>query len=474
MIAFVLACVIGQQSSTTVPVELRTMLVNRDRTFSTAIIDWEWDPRTQNEPGKWVDRYTSQYAGSDYLCVEYPPDDPAEVEKRWGQPGAFCENRKLVKGHGDRWHHIPGSLTGSVRDDSSPDHYSLKDIRILGLAPQWLEPHGANELGAVQFFERRLAPDVSHWESTPVSADLHRVTAFLNNGSVVTWDLDPRRDFELVQCEGAVSVSETAVERTTVKLQYAEVDGKRFPSSIQFFRNGNPAGKAMVTHAEFDRPYHPQELSVGESLRMMPGTNIMRGSAAGWSSPRVFDGEKDVSVEEGLAMEKAGLIDTRPFLYRVVHWEEDPKGAYPKSSDDWGAQREVRRQPGLWEDYTRRFIRDHQLDGRQTDAAWKFLRECQKKAYDYLDKHEETFASIRKERVELRARLKDPSTDPKTITDGKNVLSELNEREDRIYDRIDAMFEESLKPGLYKLLTPSQLKAAQARAQKPSQPLQPR
>ncbi len=465
MILTILLGVVGQSSSVVMPKELELMLAYRQGLFSTAYIEWAYDGTTlhQNVP---MDRFTSQYAGGDYLLVEHPPDDPKVVNERKGKPWAFSENRILVQENGDRWSHVPGSVIGNLKDESSAEPFRVKDIRSLGLLPWVLEPHDAKELKPLGLFERRLLPEVQYFESRPLDGSLHEVVAYMENETETHWKLDVEHEFAPLACKKVTTLEDGGTFTEEVILSYDNIDGRRFPTRIEFLSNGSRYGLATVSHAEFDRPQHVQELNVGEALRMIPGTNVYRSSDAGWTGPLVFDGDRALPVLEAVTLEQAGLLDTSEFLTRVIRWEDDPKWAYPKTAEDFAGQHQVTRTPGLWEDYTRAFIRENNLDKQQVQDAWAHLRRCQTKAYAHLDEHKADFLEIRQERVVQRAMLQDRETGDVQREEAQKLLAALTERENGLYGRIDSIFQKLLKPGLVRLLNPDQLEAAKARALK--------
>ncbi|MCK6466494.1 MAG: hypothetical protein KJ057_11910 [Phycisphaerae bacterium] len=456
-----------QESSSSMPVELQRALMNRHSLFTTAVVEWELDSTTPHQSFP-VSRFSSQYAGEDYLFVEHPPEDPAVVADRMGKPWAFSEYRKLIKGGGDRWSHVPGSVIGKVQDDSCPDPFHVKDVRSIGLLPGFHEAGSAAELNPIALVSRRLEGTVTYWESTPVSKSVHKVTAHLVDGGRWTWELDPAHDFEPVACESVLPFGESGEFVQRAQTVYEEVDGRRFPAAVEFLAQGVRRSRVNILHAEFDQPHHEQVFSVGEALRMIPGTNIVRGTDQGWSSPRIFDGEQDRAVEDAVALEKSGLLDTREFLSRVIRWESDPKYSLPKSVSDFESQVEVRRSPRLWEEYTRKFIREFDLSRTQTDRAWKHLRSCQKDAYAYLDAQAKAFSDIREQRAKARSTANDAAGPEAQRAEAKAQLSLLDERESALLERIDLIFEKRLKPGFRELLTPAQVEAAAKRASVPS------
>lgn len=463
MIPTLLLLIVGQYSTTELPLELKLMLANRQSLYSTAVIEWEYDGSTPNQT---IPKtcFTSQYAGQDYLLVEHPPEDPKIVSERKGQPWAFSEYRILVKENGDRWSHVPGSVIGQLKEDSSTELFHVKDIRSIGLLPWVHEAYNAAELNALDLFERTILSEVEYFESRPSSPSVHEIVAHMNNGDELRWSLDARNAFALLECEKKTGTENGGTFSESAVLSYGSFDGRQFPCRIEFRANGDLRGAATVSHAEFDRPSHPRELSVGEALQMLPGTNIYRGAAAGWSGPLVFDGEEALPVMDAVAREKAGLLDTREFLTRVIRWEDDPKCAYPKSSDDYAGLVVVRRKPGLWEDYTRRFIRDNSLSITQTENAWTHLRNCQAKAHAYLDEHKKDLLEIREQRVKARAIVGSDESADVQRHDAESLLTALEDREAHLYGRIEAIFEKMLKPGLFRLLTAGQLRAAEERA----------
>lgn len=455
MCVLILLSLIGQSSSINPPPELEAMMDYEAAMFNTAVIEWSLDPSDYHRTLT-VQRYTSQYGGGDCLFVEHPADDPKIIRERMGQPWAFSEYRKLYQSNGDRWSYVEGAAHGNVVDAVSAPTSGFIDYRAASWLPlSWASPRGAGQVDPHTLFHDRVSAEVVSYEARPTRGGTTMVSANLRDRTRLTWWLDTESSAPLA-FERAAPLPEGGESIQRTEVQYGEIDGRRFPLRIESSIDGVRSGLITAQHVELDRSYQTAQLDVGDALRMLPGTNILRSTADSWSSPRIFDGHTDLEIADASAKGKAGLLNTTEFERRMANWEQDPKRAYPKSPSDFESNATVRRSPGLWEDYTRSFIKVYALEEKQTDKAWEHLRTCQKKASDYLKRRDPEFVRIRTRSAEALSMRDSEQSTAEEKQKADQALLELRDEKEKIDAGIDEFFSHDLKPGLFKLLSKQQ------------------
>ncbi|GMU38783.1 MAG: hypothetical protein DPW13_02600 [Planctomycetes bacterium] len=441
------------------------MARNRDLVFRTAVIQWQVEntnPHRNQKPRP--DRYVSQFTGADMLLIEEPPNPDEVSEDQRGKPWTYAEFRRLITESGEQWSHIEGNVIGQVRDLSAPDRAAVPNARAIGLIPEIPTSANLPEMSSEGLLQERYFRDMAQFQTVPGPEGKLVVTGERGDGVLFRWILDPDREFAPLVAERIVRRESGGEFVTRVATNYAQVDGRWFPLRAEISNNGVSEWVMTVTHAEFDRPYHPDTLHIGEALQMLPGTNIMRQTSAGWSAPMIFDGEMALPVSEAVELEKTGILDTSAFRSRLAYWASDTKGAHPKPLASFEENTQLKRIPGRWEDYTRAFIRVYRLNPEQTGKAWSALRECQNKAQKHLDANRDAFRDIQ-EQKRLLSPSKNNSADPRSpdSIDTSNNLALLAEREERLLRPLEVIFNDDLRPSLFSLLSPRQRQDGEAR-----------
>lgn len=101
---------------------------------------------------------------------------------------------------------------------------------------------------------------------------------------------------------------------------------------------------------------------------------------------------------------------------------------------------------GMWERYTRAFIRRYQLDDGQEQRAWAILRNCQARGRRYLETHRARFDALEQRAVALGVA---------SAAKGPEAAA-IRREAGRLQQPIDDIFERELKPRLERLLTRAQ------------------
>ncbi|MCC7292889.1 MAG: hypothetical protein IT449_12580 [Phycisphaerales bacterium] len=448
--------------------------------IDTASIEFRLSGKPEPEPGY----FSAKLAGEDVLYTYRGlADGRFNVENQPGDLFTYSELRYLMKGD-EQWTYLEHTTSGHIKT-AGIVWLPYYDICSLGFdpAPVTAEPQ-------------------DHWFRTPAERyevehrpDAVEILGFWSNGFIVRTLLDPTRAMQPIRAETLVDGEEAGVCET----QYQQVKDFWFPSVSKFTFHGEVITTITVLHAEFNEPYHPSSFSP-EDLGLTPGIDVYREPSLGayrWSGTGL------ISKEEWAQGLKDGSFDDSALKILRANANPDATtggGRYPRDMDDGflGLTAVVRRKPGLWEDFTRRFIRFCKLDENQTGKAWEVLKQCQKGAYERLPGIEKESKSVELELAQLRrgavadkTQMPDgpakqpiesasgaesrstgapvqnapppasvPDQKPSTLSgDAEETaarIKALDARLGELYEPIEFIFEKKLKPGLNKLLTPQQ------------------
>ncbi|MCK6465501.1 MAG: hypothetical protein L6Q93_11780 [Phycisphaerae bacterium] len=332
--------------------------------------------------------YASRISYGDILEIFHGlADGRSHVLAEPGIPFSYSERRLLIK-DGEQWRFYVDTPAADV-NDVPERHTSYRNLRDLGF-----EPTAAWSTHPSWYRQPAASYDpVEHHE------DRVTVTGHWDNGMSVRWTLDPEKGMQPVRVE-MLSGSEVLGACET---EYEQFDGLWFPRHCTFSHRGSTTVTIGVLSAEFNRPDHPQELTP-KDLGMVPGTQVAHTSL----QQTAWTGEKLIPLIDWLNMAEAGEVDNSAWD-EVVKRCQSPTGLgrYPKTMNDdfLGLTVSVTRRPGLWEDYTRRFIQRFRLQGEQIGRAWSHLKECQKPAYAYLDEQKSAIREAETERAKVAAEL---------------------------------------------------------------------
>ena len=369
------------------PLELSEAERYRGR-IETGRVDWYLIPPPSHGGLDLQSLYTSRIAFADLMESYYGlADGRGHANAEPGQPFSYGEMRFLMK-DGEQWRFYADSVdAGIITDPTKFLHY--RNIRDLGFEP-------TPALSTVDAFFRQLP---KHYDAAEHREDRVVVTGHWDNGMSVRWTLDPEKGMQPVRVE-MLSGSEVLGACET---EYEQFDGLWFPRHCTFSHRGSTTVTIGVLSAEFNRPDHPQELTP-KDLGMVPGTQVAHTSL----QQTAWTGEKLIPLIDWLNMAEAGEVDNSAWD-EVVKRCQSPTGLgrYPKTMNDdfLGLTVSVTRRPGLWEDYTRRFIQRFRLQGEQIGRAWSHLKECQKPAYAYLDEQKSAIREAETERAKVAAEL---------------------------------------------------------------------
>ncbi|GMU38283.1 MAG: hypothetical protein AMXMBFR22_24740 [Phycisphaerae bacterium] len=384
-------------------------------------------------------RFSSQYAGEDQICVYRGNSTGQRLPgpDRSGEPYAFSEDRKLMSG-GRQWYYIEESLEAEIRDNNNL--HPFLDISLLGFvdAPSATEVPGGY-----------LPQDITRFE-TESSNGVIEVSAYYDEGEGIRriWRLDPAVGMQPVRCSSWVNGQEI----TRCDTEYEEADGRWSPARSTFFFMGDATARIVVTLASFDKPWHDQELTPAD-LGLVAGVHVVEAG----QPVRLWDGKKTITIDEYARGVGQGEIDNSAMIeLRRRHKEGVSPKRYAGTVDEagfFGLGAAVKREPGLWETYVRRFIGFYRLNTEQATKAWKHHGECVSAVHQHRGQHEKELREINERIALLETRKPRSDEDEEALMASQRRLEELSVFMDKVFD-------ERLKPGLLKLPNDTQKKEA--------------
>lgn len=411
-------CVSALQAQADLPEPLRQALEARRRIRTAAV------ELMQTRPDGAPVFYTVQLAPQDAAWFNW--GDPAGVvgddPQREGRPHSVLRQKDALWSYDHDRTFAEYYASPEVRAENVPD------LRSLGL----------------MFFTSYEDPDttIRRIERAGIDAfevgrqgGLQVVTAHTQQGDV-TWWLDPARDHQPVR----VTLQRDGRLRREARIELGQIDGVWFPVHVETI-GYTPDGREQshdvseVFYAEFNRPDHPDHLTPGD-IGIEAGTLVTRYPSRKGSEALVWDGRQ--------------LVPFSQYRGTFPH-QRDADAAVVAPRAGLGFDARIRRKLSAWEAYTRAFIARHKLDRIRAGRAWRWLRECQRLAHRRID-------AARRDLKRLEQRSSGSA--------GSQYLR--GQRVARLMKALDDIFEQRLKPGLQRLLTPAERRAEQKKQPKPS------
>lgn len=333
--------------------------------------------------------FTERLAGMEVLYIIRGLEDGRFAPNcEIGQPYAFSELRLLMK-EGEQWDYHEFGPSAHVRNEKAR-YIPYYDIRKLGFEPA---PVTA-EVEDIWFRKPALTYEVYYNEPHI------EVVGYWPDDRVVRWLLDPLKDMQPTRVTALVEGDEISVCENV----YESIGDIWFPRNSTYTYKDQVVTKINVLHAEFNQSHHPQTFTPAD-LGIVAGVEIMR---QGERTKLRWSGDAIISNDDWLRGVKEGTLNDSGYNALMDGLRSSSGGGrYPRLMDNdfLGLTSTVTRKPGLWEDYTRRFIQRFRLEGEQIDRAWTHLKECQKPAYAYLDEQKSVIREAETERAKVAAEL---------------------------------------------------------------------
>lgn len=467
----------------------------------------EFTVRWANEKPDGVQRthyYRWRCAGDEYLVQGLGDDEGVFQRGPDGQPARYSHTSgdRAIRVGGEVWQRMERAPRVGVWEPKMAESFQLYDLRRAGLNPI--------------SFDQTIDEHVAATGSPPLDyrsyqdGDLTVVSGSMADGEFRWW-IDPQQGWSVVKIGVFQDGAQIGEQRFTLR----EVDGAWFPQRIEHVRlaagETEPSRIIEVLYAEFNRPEHPQTLTVadiGVEVGMPVQYNDIHGTFAGRRGG-YWDGSKIIDRDEFLAKLAAGELVRGPTLTRELHRgqvyiereikagrlapdpivgipnvaagplsrtaaapQSDPVSAAPTGAAttrpagvaSTAFQKLVESE---WEAYTRRVIAYYELNRDQTEKAQQLLNECQSRARDYL----------RAKRVEIEhaeqqlrriTQPNSPDARPPSERAGPGAApADATHRADarrelaRLRAPVDAIFANELRPRLHKLPSAIQRETAE-------------
>lgn len=261
----------------------------------------------------------------------------------------------------------------------------------------------------------------------------------------VFW-IDPKRHYAITRVQTYWSGQLRFEARSRLK-RFGDV---WFPETVEFYRfdhdnMATPAKVVCVRAAKFNTPDLPDDLSPAD-IGITPDHTIQVCDRSG----------REVGTARWTGKELVGFGD-----FRTADPEDLSRGlvlasaggAEPVAGDVVVRPAErVRTRLSAWEKYTLDFVDRYRLDRQQAERAWLILWQSQTDTQRVLTAEKGAAETIER----LASRL------PKANGQQRSALREqIRQLSDRLEQRIEAIFQKRLKPGLERLPTRAQRRAAE-------------
>ncbi len=409
------------------------------RQFQTAHIEWSQEFPMESGNTKFMSTRVAhedrlEIRRGDWQGCQYP----GAIGELWG-----CAERRIIENREYRCAYVEGGVSATMDPrESTIRRDAPQDILRAGTFPvprKWGHDDNPDE-----YFDLPVLEYSAEWRG-----DQYVVSALLERGGRIHWELDSARDFLCTRC--TASDDDGIVFECVTK--YEDNGRFHFPSEVVYSRRLSgelvPFKRLTVLHASFDEPDHPASLGP-EWLKMIPLTfvnNLGNQLPTYW-----WDGKRLITEEEWRSRRdefdydayndqidriNAGTVFSQPRIFTV---DVD----------------RVQNRPGLWEQYVRAFIRRHRLDPAQTRDAWKVLSDAQAKARDYLDSVGEMLEEIDQQIENERMKLRASQVDGQPKKGNSLAIERLEARAAKLREPIKRIFHRVLKPSLVGLLNETQ------------------
>ncbi|MBI5864812.1 MAG: hypothetical protein HZB38_09945 [Planctomycetes bacterium] len=215
----------------------------------------------------------------------------------------------------------------------------------------------------------------------------------------------------------------------------------------------------QISGAEFNRPSDAPKFD-GTSIGLEPGMNIHPQEVRP-NEPhggiKLWDGKRGLSVDAFREARLAGKVEYGPTVKARQANPHNPSTPYMTDEQRavWMRRMEERERAenrsvplSEWERYVIEFIAKYRLDQTQTQKAMQILKDCQKRAEEYLDSKKSEIDKLEQEQKKASA------------SGDRNARENARKKLDKLREPVDGIFERELKPRIDKLPTREQRSAA--------------
>lgn len=401
--------------------------------IQTADVRWSvMDTQSWTNPGDVV-RYRTFHGGPDTALFPLDQYEGVPVKRR-DEHGNITEIAQaptayLLNADGLWEYRVDGGVAFQF-DVPFPPLVPL-DVRLIGMS---------TGLGVLQRSIDNLIDTTDVTFSEESRDGFHVVTAHYLHGDGARYFIDADLGWNVVRIE---NFDQTGALRWTVDTTYELRNGCWFPSFCQSTdeRSGEIRFILQVEDADVNDPtlpprLEPEHIGIQNCMTVVP---VYRGQ------PQLayVDGQLLPRDDAYLAARRDGRIQPGA---KTVEFNRNKGRMTPSDIDDLRQVR-VERSTDAWERYTRRFIEQYRLDEKQRSMALDILKKCQDERDDWLRENRGKIAD--------RLAAQTPEQASKASADGTNRPS----LESRLLKPVQRIFDEKLKPRLFKLPTDDQIDA---------------
>lgn len=407
-------------------------------------IRWKWmdnfDQYSQGAPLS----YETRIAGHDYSFTNNGTPEGVAAWHESGEPIPDSRISYLAR-ENDRWELDVDLFKGRMWESPAPLQEE-PDVRTIGLLPVPKTICTVTE--AVWDFPNKSTART--YSERQVDGKFVVEMKLDDSNEVVTWVIDPQKDWNPIQ----VSLSVAGVTVTDCRSEYRQYDGVWFPESIVYYDGaGNAVTQIETESAEINKPDLPKSLAP-EDIGFLSGTFVISSKdkeIGGGKTGVYLERRGFVTPAEFATLTKRGEAKTDERITRFFEKLRE-QGKLVGGSAASQAQSSPKNSKIIpnqvddeWDRYTRDFIRHYKLDSEQTQKAELILKNVKERRTNYVQSKKRRFG-------ELEVELKKPK-------DADHLIKLRNEFE-ALCKPISDLFENQLKPRLADLPTSRQKEVA--------------
>ncbi len=295
----------------------------------------------------------------------------------------------------------------SLLSDLPRPELSVVDPRGFGCTARLGTSKHLDKLGYVAFDEDTR---YTHYERDELPSGLIQITGHLPDHRIEhRWLLDPARGFNAVRCE----LWESGRRDQYSETRLSQVDGGDwYPEQVNYYSGGELSESLVILKARIDDPKDSAPLTPA-ALGLVDGVKILRLPKPDVVAIPQDDGTLRVPVlaiaRWGLGHELAesefqeairrGDLSGDGFLKLLEGLQSaDGAGRFPPTLAKLTRKglAGLSRDPALWEEYVRCYVREHRFGVARTRKAWDVLEIAQDLAIPQFDDHRDEISLLRR------------------------------------------------------------------------------
>lgn len=396
--------------------------------------------------------FVSRYAANGDLIFENRGDDDGWTEFYHTHGTSKFPHLYLARPEGV-WLYketMPHATLWPPGSPSTSGKPRLKDARAIGIfsTSKSIETPLASR-GA---WESETDPVVSYEERR--EGDLVIVTGHHRSGSVTEWTLAPQMGWNALTI---VSESPDGTQ-TSVENELEKFGRFWLPKRATYRRNGQVEAVVCIERTRLNQPDDPRSFTPND-IGMECGIHVAVQTDPLGTFVKFWNGEEISEADRYRREVRLGLRTPGKVIRQISEkgYFDSPylvsgqRRAGELAAAKFVMQRGVRAYQTLWRAYVESFIKRYRLDEDQRQKAHAILAECERVAEPIAEKLESRWSEIHKQ-LDQAVRERDAER-----------ATELRKQWQELQKPLEAIFEKRLKPGLEKLPTRAQRRAAEAK-----------